>query len=78
MNRTIAILTVILAIVSCGKKETLKGFSPRLVVSGHENEMGHTIDHREAFWLTQYKFDSMQLPFPSVILCWGEGYRFKR
>jgi len=59
-------------------KETITGFSPRLVVSGHENEMGHTIDHREAFWLTQYKFDSMQIPFPSVVLCWGEGYSFKR
>jgi len=59
-------------------KETIGGFSPRLVVTGHENEMGHTIDHREAFWLSQYKLDSMQLPFPAVILCWGEGYRFKR
>lgn len=56
-------------------EETIKGFAPRLVVSGHENEMGHTIDHREAFWLTQYKFDSMALGIPSVILCWGEGYR---
>lgn len=56
-------------------EETVAGFSPRLVVSGHENEMGHTIDHREAFWLTQYKFDT--LPVPSVILSWGEGYRFR-
>lgn len=57
-------------------KDTIEGFSPRLVVSGHENEMGHTIDHREAFWLTQYKFDSMNLSIPSVILCWGEGFRY--
>lgn len=56
-------------------RETIEGFSPRMVVSGHENEMGHSIDHREAFWLTQYKFDSMALTIPSVILCWGEGYR---
>lgn len=57
-------------------KSVIEGFSPRLVISGHENEMGHTIDHREAFWLTQYKLDSMSLPIPSVILCWGEGYRY--
>ena len=56
-------------------KETVDGFSPRLVVFGHENEMGHTIDHREAFWLTQEK--SNTLPVPSVILSWGEGYRFR-
>lgn len=55
--------------------ETVAGFAPRLVVSGHENEMGHTIDHREAFWLTQYKFDT--LPVPSVILCWGEGFEYR-
>ena len=56
-------------------EETVDGFSPRLVVFGHENEMGHTIDHREAFWLTQEK--SKTLPVPSVILSWGEGYRFQ-
>lgn len=55
-------------------KETVEGFSPHLVVFGHENEMGHTIDHREAFWLTQHK--SNTLPVPSVILSWGEGYLF--
>ena len=33
-------------------KETIQGFSPRAVIFGHENEMGHSIDHREAFWLT--------------------------
>lgn len=56
-------------------KETIQGFAPRTVIFGHENEMGHTIDHREAFWLTQYKQDIMALPVPGVILCWGEGYR---
>lgn len=58
-------------------KETIQGFAPRLVVFGHENEMGHTIDHREAFWLTQHKLDTMALPVPGVILCWGEGYRYR-
>ena len=55
--------------------ETVTGFAPRLVVSGHENEMGHTIDHREAFWLTQYKFGTVNVP--SVILCWGERFEYR-
>ena len=59
-------------------KETIQGFSPRAIIFGHENEMGHSIDHREAFWLTQHKLDTMALPVPGIILCWGEGYRYKR
>jgi len=27
------------------------GFRPKLIIPGHENELGHTIDHREPFWL---------------------------
>jgi len=59
-------------------KDTIIGFSPQIVITGHENEMGHTIDHREAFWLSQYKVDSMALPVPSVILCWGERFHYSR
>lgn len=58
-------------------KETIEGFSPRLVISGHENEMGHGIDHREAFWLSQYKFDEMSLPMPTIVLVWAERFDFK-
>lgn len=37
-------------------EEHLADFSPRLLVSQHENEIGaHGIDHREAYWITLYK-----------------------
>ena len=55
-------------------KATIEGFSPRVVISGHENEMGHGIDHREAFWLSQYKFDEMSLPMPTIVLAWAERF----
>ena len=58
-------------------QETILGFRPGAVVLGHENEIGHGIDHREAFWLSQYKLDAMQLPMPAYILAWGEHCRFR-
>lgn len=56
-------------------KELVDGFNPKLVVSGHENEMGHTINHRESFWLS---FQDMKLIGRDyVIMGWGEGFRCK-
>ncbi|MBT5708770.1 MBL fold metallo-hydrolase [bacterium] len=52
------------------------GFRPKLIIPGHENEMGHTIDHREPFWLTYNRlFDS---PYPLMVMAWGERYHYKR
>ncbi|MBD5224486.1 MAG: MBL fold metallo-hydrolase [Bacteroidales bacterium] len=47
-------------------------FNPRYVVTAHENEMGHTIDHREAFWLTFQKFAPVSTPY--VVMGWGECF----
>ena len=55
--------------------EAIKGFDPRYVLSGHENEMGHTIDHREAFWLTFQKLEPVQHDY--VVMSWGEWFSFK-
>ena len=55
--------------------EAIKGFNPRYVLSGHENEMGHTIDHREAFWLTFQKLEPVQHDY--VVMSWGEWFSFK-
>lgn len=57
--------------------EFIKGFNPKVVVTGHENELGHTIDHREAFWLTYYKMETLAIPTPYVIMSWGEWYDYK-
>lgn len=57
--------------------KTVRSFNPRVVLSGHENEMFHGIDHREALWLTQYKFDVLAFPMPAYTLVWGEYFRYK-
>jgi len=64
-----------------------KGFNPALIITGHENEMGHTIDHREPYWLTyQRKLGSERFggnrdvgyDNPLILMTWGESYHFKR
>jgi L-ascorbate metabolism protein UlaG (beta-lactamase superfamily) len=51
-------------------KEVVDGIAPGLVICGHENEMGHTIDHREAWWLTMRRIKGIDIPF--IVTAWGE------
>ena len=65
-------------IIDCWAMElqkVIEGFSPKAVISAHENEMGHSIDHREAFWMSLYKYDT--LPSDAVIMAWGEGFTYR-
>ena len=64
-----------------------KGFNPALVITGHENEMGHTIDHREPYWLTYQRREgsdrfggSSEIGYdtPLILMTWGESYHYKR
>ena len=57
-------------------KTHVDGFSPKLVITGHENEMGHTIDHREAYWMSYLKLD--ELGYPYSLMTWGEHYSYSR
>lgn len=58
--------------------DCIAGYSPKVIVTGHENEIGHTIDHREAFWLTYYKMQEVhKVTTPYVIMGWGEWYEYK-
>ncbi len=57
-------------------KTHVDGFSPKLVITGHENEMGHGIDHREAYWMSYLKLD--ELGYPYSLMTWGEGFHYKR
>lgn len=45
-------------------------FSPALTVTVHENELGHTADHREALWLSLYK--TARVRRPVAVMTWGE------
>lgn len=53
----------------------IAGIQPNLIITGHENELGHTIDHREPYWLTFNKLKSITVPY--VVMAWGEYYHYK-
>lgn len=63
------------------------GFNPALIITGHENEMGHTIDHREPYWLTYQRREgsdrfggsqNVGYDTPMIPMTWGESYRYER
>jgi L-ascorbate metabolism protein UlaG (beta-lactamase superfamily) len=56
-------------------EQIVTGIDPALVILGHENEMGHTIDHREAYWLTFRRIAA--LTHPAVVMAWGEYVEVK-
>lgn len=56
---------------------TAKGFHPELMISGHENELGHTIDHREPYWLNPLRMGDGKL-YPWIEMAWGEKYHYYR
>lgn len=56
--------------------EMCRSFGAKLVLTGHENELGHHgIDHREAYWLSYNKLEDF--PTPNSLMTWGECIRYK-
>ena len=64
----------------------IQGFDPQLVITGHENEMGHTIDKRVPYWLTYERKTGSDsyggsrtegYDKPLVVMTWGESYHYK-
>jgi L-ascorbate metabolism protein UlaG (beta-lactamase superfamily) len=64
-----------------------KGFNPAIIITGHENEMGHTIDHREPYWLTYQRRKGSErfggkidvgYTHPLILMTWGESFHYKR
>mgnify|MGYP001205353268 FL=1 len=53
----------------------IRGAKPALVIPGHENELGHSIDHREPYWLTYERFAGAAAP--CVVMTWGEAFRYR-
>jgi hypothetical protein len=58
-----------------------------VISSGYENEMEHTIDHREPYWLTYQRREGSDrfggtkhvgYDSPLILMTWGESYHFKR
>ena len=56
--------------------DTIEGFDPKLVITVHEKELGHTIDHRESYWTSLIKLEDVKKP--SCLMTWGEVYWYKR
>ena len=59
----------------------VKGFNPKLVIPGHEIELGHTVWDRLPFWgddnyLGLNYFELKKSTFPLVVLTWGESFLF--
>ncbi|HPT21268.1 MAG TPA: hypothetical protein PLR88_04915 [Bacteroidales bacterium] len=52
-----------------------RGFRPGLIIPGHENELGHTIDHREPYWLNNNRLGDKNT-FPWIQMVWGEKYHY--
>jgi L-ascorbate metabolism protein UlaG (beta-lactamase superfamily) len=52
------------------------GYRPKLIIPGHENELGHTIDHREPYWLNYVRMPEAK-KFPWVQMAWGEKYHYQ-
>jgi len=53
-----------------------RGVNPKLIITGHENEMGHTVDHREDYTQTYNHLFRTQYPF--VVMAWGESYQYRK
>ncbi len=47
-------------------------FKPKILVTGHENELHHSIDHREPYWLNYRRMEGVNTPI--VYMTWGEWF----
>jgi len=51
-----------------------RGVNPQLIITGHENEMGHSVDHREDYTQTYNHLFGIRYPF--IVMAWGESYHY--
>jgi hypothetical protein len=56
-------------------QRSIRGVDPKLVITGHENEMGHTVDHREDY--TQTYNHLFGTKYPYIVMTWGESYHYR-
>ncbi|NND06840.1 MAG: hypothetical protein HKN87_10715 [Saprospiraceae bacterium] len=50
-------------------------FNPKLVVSGHENELSHGIHSRHPYWAMHQRLKPMD--YPLVVMVWGERFDYR-
>lgn len=54
----------------------IPGYGPKMVFTGHDNEMGHSIPSRIPFWYAYHNYG--KIPYPTVIMNWGEIYEYSK
>lgn len=59
-----------------GIQRMARGVNPELIITGHENEMGHTVDHREDYTQTYNHLFGVRYPF--IVMAWGESYHYRK
>jgi hypothetical protein len=52
----------------------IRGFDPDLVLSAHENELGHGIHSRHPFWKMHKRAES--IIYPLLVMSWGESFHY--
>lgn len=52
----------------------ISGFDPDLVLSAHENELGHGIHSRHPFWKMHKRSEYIDCPL--LVMSWGESYHY--
>ena len=57
-------------------KRVIQGFDPNLVISGHENELGHSPLKRKSNYLVYDKLPDCNYPW--VLMTWGESYYYRK
>lgn len=73
-NAKVDILLIQCWAMSIGR--TVDGFDPKVVITGHENEIVHSIDHREPYWLDAKRLEKVTKPI--VYMTWGESYNYRK
>jgi L-ascorbate metabolism protein UlaG (beta-lactamase superfamily) len=59
-----------------GLLRLIQGVRPRLVITGHENELFHFAENRLSYALTHRRL--IQEPTPSLGMTWGERYHYEK
>lgn len=59
-----------------------KGLNPKLIIPGHENELGHTFDDRVPYWgdekYLNLEYSELKQNFPVLLMAWGESYFYTK
>jgi L-ascorbate metabolism protein UlaG (beta-lactamase superfamily) len=57
-----------------GLSKIIQSVHPQLVITGHENEMGHVVPHREDYTQTYTRLFGTAAPY--LVMTWGETYHY--